>query len=172
MNLVQGILGILLLFTLSCTRNSSSGYFSKEGVSFIYPQGWSINEEEDLDGEGYYLSVEKKGLNESGIVQITWFDVHIDNHEYLEIMQKEYKNQKLFYDLKFETAKNSHFNGIESIACKFSFKILGLRHRGAIYIFSDENKTFSFVTQEALEDIQKNKEGFELIRSTFKTEPK
>lgn len=159
---------MILLLLISCTSNRNIVDFSKDGVSFSYLSSWSITEQEELDDSGYYLSVEKNGIDESGLITITWFQGYIDSKDYIEILQNEYENQILLNDLEFDSSVLSTFNGIESISCDFHFSVLGINHKGKVYVFSRGNRTFSIVRQEAIEDISKNKEGFELIESSLK----
>jgi hypothetical protein len=44
---------------------------------------------------------------------------------------------------------------------------LSVKHRGVINVFLENEKTYSIIKQEALEDISENKEGFDLIESSF-----
>lgn len=168
MNLLKSISVFLVLFSISCAGQSSDIDFSKDGVSFKYPSDWSITDQEDLDGAGYYLSVEKEGFNSSGLLTITWVNVILNSSEYLKIIQDELETQIALSDLKFELAQDVTYNGMQSISCNFTFNTLGVKHRGIIYVFLNGQKTYSIIKQEALEDISKNKEGFDLIESTFK----
>lgn len=183
MNLSKAILGIVVFTVYSCVsntntntntnnsiNNSTGREFSRDGVSFSFPSDWNISDQEDIDGLGYYLSVEKKGFDESGLVTISWLNGDIGTYEYMEIIKEEYKNQKLLKELIFEPVKNSTFNGIQSISCNFTFNTLGIEHKGIINVFLFNRKTFSVLKQEALEDIAKNRIGFELIESSFKVE--
>jgi hypothetical protein len=162
------LISISLIIAFSCGSQKPGGSFLRDGVSFTYPSGWSITEQEDLDGAGYYLSIEKAGFDASGLLTLTWINGILDSHEYLEIIQEEYENQRLLNDLEFQSARDNNFNGIQSISCDFKFKTLGLEHRGTIYVFVSGENTYSIIKQEAIEDISKNKEGFDLIESTFK----
>lgn len=119
---------------------------------------------------GYYLSVEKAGFNTSGLLTLTWINGLIDSNEYLEIIQKEFKNQTVLNDLEFELAQESNFNGMQSISCRFTFNTLSVKHKGTVYVFSKGEKTYSVVKQGALEDASENKKGFNVIESTFKIE--
>lgn len=168
MRLLKGVLSFLLIFSFSCGNHSDGGSFSKDGLSFTYPSGWSIIEQEDIDGEGYYLSVEKSGFNSSGILCMTWIYNIIDPYEYLEIIKDEYRSNKIFKNLKYSSTRNNIFNEFQSISSDFEFNNFGLQHRGVIHIFVNDGITYSVVKQEALEDISKNKKGFEFIESTFK----
>lgn len=165
----RGIISVILIvFVCSCSSNKPGGTFLKDGVSFTYPSGWSITEEEEIDGGGYYLSVEKAGFEASGIVTITWINNIIDSHDYLQLLQEEYENQKMLKELEFQPAREAKFNGIQCIASELNFKTLGVAHRGIMYVFTSGEKSYSIIRQEAIEDISKNKDGFDLIESTFK----
>ncbi len=170
MNLLKSILGVFLILACSCESKSTGGSFSRDGVSFTYPSGWSITEQEDLDGAGYYLSVEKAGFDASGLLTVTWINGILDSHEYLEILQKEYENQKMLNNIEFQLVRNDNFNGIKSISCDFKFNSLGVKYRGVIAIFLNGKNTYSVIKQEAMEDVSKNKKEFEWIESTFKVE--
>ena len=43
---------VLILIASGCGNQAPGGHFSKDAVSFKYPSGWSITEQDDLDGEG------------------------------------------------------------------------------------------------------------------------
>jgi len=162
------IIVFLIVVASSCGNQEPGGNFLRNGVSFTYPSGWSITEQEDLDGVGYYLSVEKAGVDESGLLTLTWINGVLDSREYLEMIQEEYENQKLVKKLEFQSARDNSFNGIQSISCDFKFNTLGMRHSGVIYVFVRGENTYSILKQEAIEDIPKNKKGFDLIEDTFK----
>ena len=164
------IIVALLVEIAGCANQKLRENFFKDGVSFTCPSDWSVTKQEDLDGTGYYLSVEKRGLNASGLLTITWINVVTDSHDYLETIQEEFKNQKLLNDLEFQSARDNSFNGIQSISSDFKFSTLGLKFRGVIHIFIKGENTYSIVKQEAIEDISKNKKGFKLIETTFKVE--
>jgi len=170
MNFWKSILIVLLLITCSCETPKPGGDFLKEGVSFTYPPGWSITEQDDFDGTGYYLAVEKAGFDASGLLTLTWIKGNLDSHEYLKIIQDEYKNQPFLNDFEFQTTREGIFNGIQSISCDFKFKTLGLEHSGVIYVFVNGEKTFSIIKQAASDDIANNKKGFDIMESTFKVE--
>ena len=167
----KSIINVFLIVVASgCGSKAPGGNFLRDGVSFTYPSGWSITEQEDLDGAGYYLSVEKAGFDASGLITLTWINGVLDSRDYLEIIQEEYKNQKLLNGLEFQSARDDSFNGIQSISCDFKFNTFGVKHRGVIYVFVRGENTYSIIKQEAIEDISNNKNGFELIEGSFKVE--
>ncbi|GGD27585.1 hypothetical protein [Flavobacterium orientale] len=166
----KSIVSVFFIAVISCGSEKPGGNFSRDGVSFTYPSGWSITEEGDLDGTGYYLSVEKEGFDASGLLTLTWVTQIPDSKEYLEIIQEEYKQQKILKDLKFQSVRDNNFNGIPSLSSDFKFNTFGLEHKGTIYVFVKGKNTYSIIKQEAIEDISKNQEGFDLIEGTFKVE--
>jgi len=170
MKYLKSIICVFLIIGFSCETQKSGGGFSQDGLSFKYPSGWNITEQENLDGAGYFLSIEKTGFDASGLLTITWINEILDSSEYIELIQEEYENQRLLSDMEFESARNNNFNGIQSISCDFRFKAMGIKHRGIVHVFLKNEKTYSIVKQEALEDISINKQGFDLIESTFKIE--
>ena len=166
----KSVIGVFIVIVFSCGTQKTGGNFLKDGVSFKYPSGWSIDEEGDLDGSGYFLSVNKSGYDASGLFTVTWIEGILDSHEYLEIIQENYGDQKVFDDLEFKAASDNDFNGIPTISCDYKFNTIGIKHRGVIHVFSKGERTYSIVEQETIEDISKNKEGFDMMKSTFKVE--
>ena len=144
--------------------------FVKDGVSFTHPSDWSIKDQNDLDNGGFYMSVKKEGYIASGILTLTRINGTLDPNRYLEITQEQYKTQKVLNDLEFQSVQDYDFNGIPAISCDFKFDIEGLEHTGVVYVFKSGDSTYSIIRQEAIDDISKNKQGFDLIESTFKVE--
>jgi hypothetical protein len=81
---------IILLFSIGCVNQNKNKDFSKDAISLRLPLNWNITEQDDLDGDGYYLAIEKKGIDTSGLLTITWINGVLDSHEYLEIIKEEY----------------------------------------------------------------------------------
>ena len=158
----------VIVITNSCGNQKPGGNFTRDGVSFTYPSGWSITEQEDLDGLGYYLAVEKAGFDASGLFALTWINGILDEQEYLGTIQEEFQNQTVLSDIEFQPARIDAFNGIEAISCDYKFHTLGVKHSGIITIFISGEKTYAVTRQEAIEDILKNKNGFDLMESSFK----
>jgi hypothetical protein len=161
----------LLSLFLSCSEKPATP-FIKDGVSFICPAGWEITDEEKIDESGYYLSAEKAGLSESGLLSITWMNDTLQLEEWIGICKDELKNNVVYKNsnLVFTPTTKSQFGVYPSITAHFSFKLLGLAHDGQIQVFYAPHKTFAIIRQEALEDKDKNKAGFEVLEKTFKVE--
>jgi hypothetical protein len=168
MKMLQLLLGALTLLLAACSP-SPEVPFSRDGVSFTCPQGWKITDEEDLDGLGYSLSVEKDGFSSSGLAMINWILVPMDEQTYMETYQDElganviYKNA----NLAFSDTESGTYAKLPTLTSSYTASILGVDHRGTLHIFKRGGKTFTVCLQEAIEDIDKNAPGFEKIESTF-----
>ncbi|QWX85408.1 hypothetical protein H0I23_07135 [Cellulophaga sp. HaHaR_3_176] len=163
---------LLVLFAFSSCQNTPEEKFENEGVSFISPEGWEIADEENLDDIGYYLSIEKDGMNSSGLIAITWLNKEIEVIDWMNIHKDEMNNNILYKnsDLIFEKELEGNFNDFNTTYLKYTLKLLGVKHEGAIHFFKAKGKTFSILIQEAIEDKASNKSGFELVEKSFKIE--
>src|SRR5690606_10867772 len=87
MKLIFCILSSVLLFAQSYSQNSE---FSYEGVSIKWENDWEMSEQDPMDGDGYYLALEKTGEDESGLVAITWINVDLEESAFLAIFQEQF----------------------------------------------------------------------------------
>ena len=171
----------LLFLILSCVvffscNESPETKFEKDGVSFICPQGWAIIDQEDFDGEGYYISIEKDGFNSSGLAMITWYDNfdsgNFNFEEDLRNWEESLKEQWILVDASniiFGDYYNNMFNNLRSMSTNYTFSMLGVPHEGTVSVFHAGNKRISVVFQEVTEDKAKNKKEFEIIVNNFKS---
>lgn len=159
----------LMLFALTSCNEPIETKFEHDGVSLISPTDWKITDEENFDNEGYYLAIEKEGLNSSGLLTITWLNNEVELNDWRSLIIGELKKSTPFEnsDLAFGSSYESKYNGIKSISTDFSVTILNLKHSGVIHVFNKANKTFGVVKQEADEDNSENKKGFELIEKSL-----
>ncbi len=154
----------LLITTISYGGGNTDKHFELQGVSFNYPDDWRITEQEKLEDNGYYLAVEKKGWNASGIVTLTWVEKG-DEEVYLKGIQKTLAKQPFFKKVEFSPAHKTTFNKKPAIVSDFTASVLGMKHRGSVYILTSGEKTYALIKQEVIEDIEKNKAGFKLIET-------
>jgi hypothetical protein len=163
---------ILILFSFNSCQETPQTKFEMDGVSLISPKGWKITDEENLDDQGYYLSIEKDGLNSSGLVTLSWINTKLDLNEWINGHRDEMKNNVIYKNsnLIFGDEVNNTFNNINTTSLDFTMSVFGVKHQGIIHFFYEKEKTFSLLMQEAIEDKVKNKSGFELIEKSLKIE--
>lgn len=164
---IRVLLFCFVLILAGC-KEAPETKFEKDGISVTCPKGWEVTGEENLDG-GYYVAIEKVGLNSSGLINLTWIYGEIGLEEWLEMYKEEFRNNIIYKNtnLAFGEPYPGTFNTFDCVTMDFNVSVLGVKHEGFIHVFYGENKTVAVVTQEALEDQSENKEGFETFESSF-----
>ena len=163
---------IFIIFACYSCQETTHTKFEIDGVSLVSPKGWKITDEENLDDQGYYLSIEKEGLNSSGLITLSWINSELDLNDWINIHKDEMKNNIVYENanLIFGEESKNKFNDLNTTSIKFTVSLLGLKHEGIIHFFHEKEKNFSIFMQEAIEDKVKNKDGFEFIEKSFKVE--
>ncbi|TXG36880.1 hypothetical protein [Seonamhaeicola maritimus] len=159
----------LFLFLVSSCKESEQSLFEENGLSFICAKGWSVVDKEFLEGDTYFLSLEKDGFDSSGAITLVVSDYFINSNANIEAYQNELKTAYIFKkaNIVFEPIKFDKFNGFDCKSSDFTFKLLGLEHHGIIYSFFKDDRSFLILRQEAIEDRTDNEEGFHLFESTL-----
>src|SRR5690606_131327 len=151
----------LLLFTLFA-NHSFAQTFNKQEISFIIPEGWTLTEEEDFDGKGYYLSIEKDGELSSGLVTISWLNDTPDLYDiinmYIDNIVKNHQETS-GAKVKFDKTVPVMFRDFNAIKTSYRFSINNIPHEGEIICFNMPGKTMTLLLQEATEDKEYNKAG-------------
>lgn len=159
------------LLSISC-KESPEKQFKKDGISFTCPSGWKVTDQEKIDNQGYYLSIEKDGFNSSGLLTMTWLYNEIDLNDWMDIFKDELKNNSIYKNssLQFGEQTEGSYHDKKTILLSFTATILNVKHEGEIHVFEDKGYSFGFIKQEAIEDKMKNKNGFDSIEQSFKIE--
>lgn len=160
------LLSLILLAACGETK-SPERPFEKAGIAFTSPAGWKITEEDDFDDTGHYLSLEKQGGNDSGLITIMWFEGDMDHEEFMELTKNSLADNSIFDNLTFTDIPDATFNGMTSLGAAYTMSVQGLSHRGTIYVFGNNATTVGVVKQEAMEDSQRNAEGFDVFETSF-----
>ncbi|QXP58996.1 hypothetical protein [Olleya sp. HaHaR_3_96] len=150
------------------TTETAITKFENNILAFNFPEDWNITESEEIEKGIFYLSVEKEGLDSSGIMTIISFENLIELDESIMMNIAELQNNSLIQNLNFDTIKDSKFNAITARALHFNFKTIGIKHEGIIYAFSNATNSVVILKQEALEDQKENVDGFSTIENSFK----
>ena len=160
---------LLLIIVAACSKPEPT-FFNHDGVSFSMPGDWKISEQQPIEEIGYYIAAQKDGFSSSGLFTLTWVKGDLDLAGNIKIYQEEMQNNVVYKssNLAFTEVKPSKFAGHETLASDFSAKIISVQHRGTIHAFLHNGVTYTVLVQEANDDEDDNKEGFELIEKTFK----
>ncbi len=158
---------LFVIFISSCTENSTD--VDIYGVSFTCPAGWKVMETEDY-GIEKFISIGKKGFTGSGLVTISFIEGDIDSNEHLQIFQESLEEQKELKNIVFQAIEESYYGKYKGIESSYTFKTFGTAFKGTLYVFQENGITVAIIHQEAIEDHNKNLNGFETIKEslTFK----
>lgn len=165
---------LFLIFTcviLSCSESPETK-FDKNGVSLICPQGWTCDFEK-ISEDVSYLEIEKEGWDSSGLFIISWYNNNNLSHkELLNSYKESFLEQSIleFSGISFSNYYENTFNKISTISTNYTMNLLGIDHKGIIHVFRIRDKDFVIISQEAIEDVSKNKKGFEMITNSIKME--
>ncbi len=164
------LLGVCLTLAGCSPSPSPETHFSRDGITFTCPNGWQIKDEENLDGLGYSLSVEKDGFSSSGLIMVNWINIPMDEEMYMETYREELGNNVIYKNAGMAFTDNvpGEYAGHPTLTCTYTASIMGVDHRGTLHILTTEDKTITLCIQEATEDIEKNAVGFEKVETTFK----
>jgi hypothetical protein len=166
---LTNLLPVVLLLTAYFPAAAQT--FSKQGVSFTLTSDWVVTEEEDVsDGKGYYLAAERSGVDESGLITVTWTNVSSDLIKTAEKILNSIKINLKEQDatrMMFGEPETRSFGKYKGIGADYTFTLEGIPHQGTIYTFTQGGKTIMLMCQEAVSDAQKNKAGFEKFKNTF-----
>ena len=160
----------ILLFLASSCIVSPPVKVNLEGVSFTCPEGWKITDHENYFGFGNYIAIEKDGFKSSGIISYTWLNSESDLDDYLTELKVELKSSLFFRksDLSFGEAYESSYNYLDTKTVDYHFTLFKVEHKGIIYLANEAGKTICILKQEAIQDSQENKAGYDKLERSFK----
>jgi len=154
----------------SITNNAKSLQFTIEDVSFSYPEDWKITDNSELEnGLGRNISLEKIGVNSSGVVTITWLVQEMELENGLEIMKNTIIENILFKKAIFTENQSTIINNKPALKTTYRVSILNVDHTGELITFILNGKTIFVLIQGADEDLNQNKNGFDLILNSIKS---
>ncbi len=168
------ILLLILSVTTSCLRlpekkkdKGVPNIVDRDSYTFSHPGDWEVTEEELVEEGAYYMSIEKKGFESSGLMTITAFDYDIDLDALVNLNLEELQSNKLFRNFTASQITEDTFNTVTAKSATYHFRIIGMDHEGEIIVFQHQGKTYSILKQGANEDEKDNEEGFAMIEGSF-----
>ena len=159
---------VLALTHVSCGESPATPYESDDGVLLTCPEGWSITEDRVNELGGRYLQLEEGSFDSSGLVILNWTGEVVDRDAFLKGALASFKDSIGISDLEVGEAAEARFGALPALRVNYSFVIMGIDHRGALFVLNASGKTFLIIKQEALEDQVQNLAGFEVIEASFR----
>ena len=139
------------------------------GIYFSIPGNWNVTDQEKINETDFYLSIEKNGINSSGLISVSTYPNDGTPEQILKAYQQAFKQQKIYKnsDILFHRIEKVIFGQYESNKSRFNRSILGLKHMGSINLIQHNDKNYIILIQEAVEDMSKNDTGFRMFEESF-----
>lgn len=145
--------------------------FSLKGISFKYPDNWEITDNSEIEnGIGHNIMLEKIGINKNGVVTISWFIKELDLGNCLEIMKNSIKETKIYREAAFSENQTVMINSKLALKSTFNYSVLNINWTGEVYCFTLNGKTIVVLIQGADEVKNLNKDDFDVILKSIKTQ--
>lgn len=157
---------IILLFTTVSFSTQAQQKFDQWSVSFNYPSDWHITDQEEVAEGSYYLSVEKKGADASGLLVFNLVEGRLEAEDALDTFQQNFEQR--ISGIKFQKTTAGSFGPHKAQYRAFTFSIMGLEHQGAMYCIKTSSRTLTMIVQEAVEDEAENRGGFQMISESLR----
>ena len=158
---------VILLSMYSCMLRSTVTTFDNFGILFTCPSGWEVTKIDDDEGL-QMVSIEKSGVNSSGLIKIIiCSNETLEAEDLMDSYQESLQEMKLFSDMKMSEVANANYGKYNGLFCSYTAKVMKLPHQGRVYVFSSGDILISLVEQEAVEDNKINHKGFEAIKESF-----
>lgn len=158
----------IVICCFSCAEPEASEY-SRFGVSFTCPAGWSITEEQMLENDVYYITCEKSGVLADAMFILNWTDGMVHREEwvamYLESLKEELESVSA--DVYHGEISESVFAGYESMSVVLESELLGARILTELHSFHAGSRSYVLLKQGTKEDQSSDLKDFRTIESSF-----
>jgi uncharacterized RDD family membrane protein YckC len=142
--------------------------FSYQGISFEYQDNWKVEKEELQQDLAYQINCEKKGINSSEIISITWLNMEMKPSEMIqntiegmtELPTHKYSNVKTIY--------TTVYKGYDAVKSEFDLILFRNKYFGVIISFNSNGKTILILKQA--DNINKLDSEFKTVENSLKIE--
>jgi uncharacterized RDD family membrane protein YckC len=139
--------------------------YSFDGISFEYPSNYKVEKEELQKDLAYQINIEKKAMNSSEIISITWLNMKLDNREMIQNTIAGIKDQPTHKNANVNSIIQTNYKGFKSLSADFNVIIMNEKYYGKILSFNTKNKTILILKQT--DEINKLDTEFITIESSI-----
>ena len=168
---------VLLFFISACSEDQADIKnplkYNKSDISFSYPSNWEVTEDTEIEGVRF-IFIESSG-DAITKIEVYSIDESYELKEYVELDIDAFVEEMpsmITVDGDNEIEEiNTSIKGVEFNGYKYEFDIsvvgIDVPHVSEFYSFYSPQKAAYFSSQVAVEDLEKVKDGFEQLLSTF-----
>ncbi len=143
--------------------------FSYAGISFEYPDNWKVEKEELQEDLAYQINCEKKGINSSEIISITWLNMEMEPREVIKNTIEGMKKKPTHKNSNTKPIFKSVYNGFNAFKLDFDLVLFGEKIFGRIISFNTNGKTI-LILKQTDNRIDKLDSEFKIVESSLKIE--
>jgi hypothetical protein len=157
------VFATLALLMTSCWPGQT---YDKNGISFDYPGGWSITDDEFTNNRGY-LSLKKEGSDPAATITFGWMvsDANIGADMMIHNIFKEMQATETFTEFESEPAVDVPYGEYPARAVAYTATIDGVACVGNIWVFSAEGRVVNVALREGAD--KANIAEFKKIKDSF-----
>jgi hypothetical protein len=112
------------------------------------------------------MAIFKQGATALAMVSFSWFDEDLDLHSTITRGMGMIEDRR-FFKVKFGEVVDGSYGRYEGLMAQSNEPKLGLELQVGIYCFHANGKTLVIWAGDAVEDLEKHAEGFQLIEDSF-----
>jgi len=138
---------------------------SYNGVSFSYPDNWSLEKEVLQDELAFQINCEKKGHNSSEILAITWLKMELSPNEMILNTIEGMKEEPTHRNAVVGNINNTSFKGLNSQSVDFTVTLMGETFYGRMTSFNSNGNTILMLKQS--DSKTKLETNFKIMEDSF-----
>lgn len=125
------------------TTNETSQLLTLDynGVSFSYPDNWSLEKEVLHDELAFRINCEKKGYNSSEIFAINWVKMELSPNEMILNTIEVLKEEPAYKNSVMGNINNTSFKGLSSQSVDYTVTLMGETFYGRMTSFNSNGNT-------------------------------
>lgn len=136
------------------------------GLTFSYPDNWKIETEVLQEDLGFQVNCEKKGLNSSEVLAITWLRLnYMTPKEMIESTIESMKEEPTHKNAKVGSLFDTSFKGLDATSVDFSIILFGESFYGRMTSFIMNENIVLMLKQSDTKD--KLNTEFQLMEESF-----
>lgn len=149
------------------TTNEKSQLLSivYNGVSFSYPDNWSLEKEVLQDELAFQINCEKKGYNSSETLSITWLKMELSPNEMILNTIEAMKEEPTHKNAVVGDVNNTSFKGLNSQSFDFTVTLMGETFYGRMTSFNSNGNTILMLKQS--DSKTKLETDFKIMEESF-----
>ena len=141
--------------------------YDKNGISFNYPGGWVITDDEYGNSQGY-LSLTKEGTSPKATVTFGWLEstAEIGADMMLNNIFRDMQATEPLADLVSQPAEDTKYGAYPARAVTYTATVNGIPVSGAVWVFRAEDRVVNVAVREGAGN--ENVPAFKKIKDSFK----